>query len=488
MKPFGESQGDNVIIDNQYASFKWAGTEVEPTPLDSARLLLVNYDLADELGMSLHDRQWLDLTSGRRLLPDMMPFAQVYAGHQFGGFSPRLGDGRALLLGEIVAPDNGRWDLHLKGAGKTPYSRFGDGRAVLRSSLREYLASEALYHLGIPTTRALCLVSSEEPVYREQVEPGAALLRAAPSHLRFGHFEYFYYSGQSERIPELLDYLIDTQWPDLSKNPQGYADLFERVVQRTAELIAYWQAVGFCHGVMNTDNMSILGLTLDYGPYGFLDAYDPGHICNHSDHTGRYAYDQQPAVGLWNLQRLAQALSGHIKLETLQQSLGQYEHLLLTHYSERMRQKLGLAQWQEDDPALFRDMFSLMAEHKVDYSCWFRRLSQLEAGEELPAGLTALLPEPAAWSGWFARYRARLAQESSTQSGRRTAMDAVNPKYVLRNHLAQRAIERAEQGDMAEADTLLQLLASPFEEQPEFDDYAEPAPSWAASLCISCSS
>ncbi|MGP7735549.1 protein adenylyltransferase SelO [Oceanimonas smirnovii] len=488
MKPFDESQGDNVLIDNQYASFEWAGSRVAPTSLDSARLLLVNYDLADELGLSLSDQQWLELTSGQQLLPGMVPFAQVYAGHQFGGFSPRLGDGRALLLGEVITPAGERWDLHLKGAGKTPYSRFGDGRAVLRSSLREYLASEAMHHLGIPTTRALSLVGSDEPVYREQTETGAALLRTAASHLRFGHFEYFYYSSQPERIPGLLNYLIDTQWPDLAKSPQGYAELFERVVMRTAGLIAQWQAAGFCHGVMNTDNMSMLGLTLDYGPYGFLDAYDPDHICNHSDHGGRYAYDQQPAVGLWNLQRLAQALSGHIELETLQQSLGKYEHALLSRYSELMRQKLGLEQWREEDPALFRDMFSLMAEHKVDYSCWFRRLALLESEGELPKSLLALLPAPDAWQDWFARYRARLAQENLTQAERRAAMDAVNPKYVLRNHLAQRAIEQAEQGDMAEADTLLQLLAAPFDEQPGFEHYAEPAPEWAASLCISCSS
>ncbi|WP_107851016.1 protein adenylyltransferase SelO [Oceanimonas marisflavi] len=477
-----------MILDNRYAGLEWAGTRTEPDPLKAPRLLLVNYDLAGELGISLDDRQWRDITSGERLLPDMTPFAQVYAGHQFGGFSPRLGDGRALLLGEVVTPGGERWDLHLKGAGKTPYSRFGDGRAVLRSSLREYLASEALHHLAIPTTRALCLVGSDEPVYREQVEAGAALLRAAPSHLRFGHFEYFYYSSQSERIPELLDYLIDTQWPDLKQQPQDYGALFDRVVTRTAGLIAQWQAVGFCHGVMNTDNMSMLGLTLDYGPYGFLDAYDPGHICNHSDPAGRYAYDQQPAVGLWNLQRLAQALSGHIELDVLQQSLGKYEHKLLTTYSELMRQKLGLEQWHEGDPALFRDMFSLMSEHNVDYTCWFRRLALLEAEGELPPSLAALLPEPAAWQDWFARYRARLAQEERTFAERRTAMDAVNPKYVLRNHLAQNAIERAERGDMAEADILLQLLARPFDEQPGFDAYAEPAPEWAASLCISCSS
>lgn len=477
-----------MILNNIFARFEWAGARVEPTPLSSARLLLLNRDLADELGMVLSESQWRDLTSGKRLLPDMEPFAQVYAGHQFGGFSPQLGDGRALLLGEVLAPDGSRWDLHLKGAGKTPYSRFGDGRAVLRSSLREYLASEAMHHLGIATTRALSLVSSEEPVYRERVEPGAAVLRAAPSHLRFGHFEYFYYSGKPERIPELLDYLIDTQWPDLAKDKAGYAALFERVVEKTAILIAQWQLVGFCHGVMNTDNMSMLGLTLDYGPYGFLDAYDPGHICNHSDPGGRYAYDQQPAVGNWNLQRLAQSLSGVIELEALQQALGKYEYLLLSTYSEGMRQKLGLDAWEDEDPALFRDMFDLMQSQKVDYNCWFRRLALLASSGPVPDSLLALLATPEAWNDWFGRYQARLAREGRAQAEKAGQMNAVNPKYILRNHLAQQAIERAEQGDMSEADRLLMLLARPFDEQPELDHYAMPAPAWAESLCISCSS
>ncbi|MGO1246578.1 MAG: protein adenylyltransferase SelO [Oceanisphaera sp.] len=475
-------------MDNQYAQFDWAGSLVTPAPLRSPRLLLLNKDLADELGMALPEAHWRDMTSGQQLIAGMQPFAQVYAGHQFGGFSPQLGDGRAMLLGEVIAPNGQRWDLHLKGGGKTPYSRFGDGRAVLRSSLREYLASEAMHHLGIATTRALALVGSQEPVYREQVESGAGLLRAAHSHLRFGHFEFFYYSGQPERIPTLLNYLIKTQWPDLTTDATGYAALFSRVIEKTATLIAQWQLVGFCHGVLNTDNMSMLGLTLDYGPYGFLDAYDPDHICNHSDHTGRYAYDQQPAVGYWNLQRLAQALSGVIEMDALQQALGGYEQQLMMAYSEGMRQKLGLLQWQDDDPALFRDMFALMKAQQVDYSCWFRRLAKLTPSEEVPAELLTLLSDADAWAQWLVRYQARLAQENRSQADKEAQMNAVNPKYILRNHLAQQAIDQAEQGDMAEADTLLRLLANPFDEQPEFNAYAMPAPDWASDLDISCSS
>lgn len=475
-------------LDNQYAQFSWAGSLVQPSPLLSPRLLLLNAELAEELGIGLTEAQWRDLVGGHWLAEGMQPFAQVYAGHQFGGFSPQLGDGRAMLLGEIIAPDQQRWDLNLKGGGKTPYSRFGDGRAVLRSSLREYLASEAMHHLGIATTRALALVGSKEPIYREQVEPGAGLLRAAHNHLRFGHVEYFYYSGKPEYIPTLLNYLIDTQWPDLTKDAPGYGALFARVVEKTAQLIAQWQLVGFCHGVLNTDNMSMLGLTLDYGPYGFLDAYDPDHICNHSDTGGRYAYDQQPAVGYWNLQRLAQALSGVIEMADLQDALAKYERQLMTAYSEGMRQKLGLMQWQDEDPALFRDMFSLMAAQKVDYTCWFRRLAELTPEGEVPCGIQALLSEPKAWAAWFASYQTRLAEESILQRDKVHQMNQVNPKYILRNHLAQQAIDKAEQGDMAEADTLLMLLTRPFAEQPEFEAYAMPAPDWASELEISCSS
>lgn len=475
-------------LDNRYATFAWAGAKVTPSPLRDPQLLLLNSELAEQLGMNLSQVQWRDLVSGHWLAPEMSPFAQVYAGHQFGGFSPQLGDGRAMLLGEVITPNNQRWDLHLKGAGKTPFSRFGDGRAVLRSSLREYLASEALYHLGIPTTRALALVGSNEPVYREQTESGAGLLRTAPSHLRFGHFEYFYYRKQPEHILTLLDYLIDTQWPELTKDAAGYVALFARVVEKTAELIAKWQLVGFCHGVLNTDNMSMLGLTLDYGPYGFLDAYDPDHICNHSDSGGRYAYDQQPAVGLWNLQRLAQALSGVIALESLQAALSHYEQQLMGAYSAGMRHKLGLVSWQAGDPKLFRDMFTLMAAQKVDYTNWFRQLAQLTVKGEMPAKLLALLSEPAAGVAWLTRYQQRLAEENIEHQVKVAQMNSVNPKYILRNHLAQQAIEKAEQGDMAEADRLLMVLARPFAEQPEYEAYAQSAPSWARDLTISCSS
>ncbi|QXW29440.1 YdiU family protein [Aeromonas sanarellii] len=473
------------LINTFATELPWACEPVAPQPLHGPRLLHLNRALLEELGLGeVSETQWLACCGQGQPLSGMQPVAQVYAGHQFGGYSPRLGDGRALLLGEQAAPDGSRWDLHLKGAGKTPFSRFGDGRAVLRSSIREYLASEALHALGIPTTRALVLVGSQEPVYREQVETGATVLRTAPSHLRFGHVEYFAWSGQGEKIPLLIDYALRHHFPELTDG----AELFAEVVRRTARLIAKWQAAGFCHGVMNTDNMSLLGLTLDYGPYGFIDAYVPDFVCNHSDPGGRYALDQQPAVGYWNLQKLAQALAGHVDSDALAAALAQYEHQLMLHYSELMREKLGLASWEDEDPALFRELFRLLAAHGVDYHLFLRRLSELTVQGTWPAALLALLPDPAVWQEWLESYRQRLIREGSDDGARKGRMDAVNPKYVLRNALAQRVIEAAEGGEMAPFERLFAALLQPYAEQPEYEDLATPQPAWYCGGELSCSS
>ncbi|MCF5860877.1 protein adenylyltransferase SelO [Aeromonas veronii] len=473
------------LINTFATELPWACEPVVPQPLQQPRLLHLNRALLDELGLGgVSEADWIACCGEGKVLPGMQPVAQVYAGHQFGGYSPRLGDGRALLLGEQQAPDGQRWDLHLKGAGKTPFSRFGDGRAVLRSSIREYLASEALHALGIPTTRALVLVGSQEPVYREQVETGATVLRTAPSHLRFGHIEYFAWSGQGEKIPHLIDYLLRHHFPELESG----AELFAEVVRRTARLIAKWQAAGFCHGVMNTDNMSLLGLTLDYGPYGFIDAYVPDFVCNHSDPAGRYALDQQPAVGYWNLQKLAQALAGHVDGDALAAALAQYEQQLMLHYSELMRAKLGLAVWEEDDPALFRELFRLLAAHKVDYHLFLRRLGEVTQEGSWPASLLALLSEPGVWQEWLERYRARLMREGSEDAVRKAQMDAINPKYVLRNALAQQVIEAADAGDMQPFGRLFAALQRPYDEQPEYEDLATPTPAWYCGGELSCSS
>lgn len=473
------------LINTFATELPWACEAVAPQPLHNARLLHLNHDLLRELGLAeVSEADWLACCGQGQPLPDMQPVAQVYAGHQFGGYSPRLGDGRAMLLGEQQAPDGSRWDLHLKGAGKTPFSRFGDGRAVLRSSIREYLASEALHALGIPSTRALVLVGSDEPIYREQTESGATVLRTAPSHLRFGHFEYFAWSGQGEKIPALIDYLLRHHFPELNDG----AELFTEVVRRTARLIAKWQATGFCHGVLNTDNMSLLGLTLDYGPYGFIDAYVPDFVCNHSDPGGRYALDQQPAVGYWNLQKLAQALAGQVEGEALAGALAQYEHQLMLHYFELMREKLGLDSWEEQDPALFRELFQLLASQRVDYHLFLRRLGELTLAGDWPAPLLALLPDPALWQEWLTSYRERLIREGSEDVTRKRRMDAANPKYVLRNALAQQVIAAAERGDMAPFERLFAALRRPYDEQPEYEDLATPVPAWYCGGELSCSS
>ncbi|MGO4743937.1 protein adenylyltransferase SelO [Serratia quinivorans] len=464
-------------------------TELNPTPLKGARLLYHSEPLARELGL---DESWFTqdktpIWAGETLLPGMRPLAQVYSGHQFGVWAGQLGDGRGILLGEQRLADGRSMDWHLKGAGMTPYSRMGDGRAVLRSAIREFLASEALHHLGIPTTRALTIVTSEEPVYREQPERGAMLLRVAESHVRFGHFEHFYYRKQPEQVQQLADFVIARHWPQLQDHADGYLPWFTDVVERTARLIAHWQTVGFAHGVMNTDNMSILGITIDYGPYGFLDDYKPDYICNHSDHQGRYAFDNQPAVALWNLHRLAQTLSGLMSTEQLQQALSAYEPALMRAYGEQMRAKLGFFTQSQQDNDLLTGLLSLMAQEGRDYSRTFRLLSQTEQ-QQAQSPLRDEFIDRAAFDGWYQQYRQRLQQEQVSDAERQQAMKAVNPKLILRNYLAQQAIESAEQDDVSKLARLHQALLTPFADAPEYDDLAALPPDWGKHLEISCSS
>lgn len=343
-------------------------TALSPTPLKNARLIWHNDALAEQLAIpaALFDiSTGAGVWGGESLLPGMSPLAQVYSGHQFGVWAGQLGDGRGILLGEQQLADGSTFDWHLKGAGLTPYSRMGDGRAVLRSTIRESLASEAMHYLGIPTTRALSIVTSDTPVYRETVEAGAMLIRVAQSHMRFGHFEHFYYRREPEKVRQLADFAIRHYWPQWQEDADKYQLWFNDVVTRTATLIADWQAVGFAHGVMNTDNMSILGLTMDYGPFGFLDDYVPDYICNHSDNQGRYSFDNQPAAALWNLQRLAQTLSPFIPVEALNDALDSYQLALLTRYGQRMRQKLGFFSEQKDDNELLSELFSLMSREEA---------------------------------------------------------------------------------------------------------------------------
>jgi protein adenylyltransferase len=431
----------------------------------------------------------IETLAGNQLLPGMDAIAALYAGHQFGHYVPQLGDGRAILLGEVKNAAGEGWEVQLKGAGRTPYSRGGDGRAVLRSSIREFLCSEAMHALGIPTTRALCIVGSDRPVYREDEETAALVTRLAPSFVRFGSFEVFYYRNQIEPLRQLADYVIARYYPELAARAEPYAELLREVTRRTAELMAQWQAVGFSHGVMNTDNMSILGLTLDYGPFGFLDAFDPGFICNHSDSGGRYAFDQQPDVAAWNITKLAQALVPLLSVETASAAISDYPQQFGQTYLERMAAKFGMVPGDETVP-LMMDALQLLAQNHVDYTIFFRRLCDFDStAGTLNTPLRDLFLDREAFDAWGARYAAALGQQGSGDAERCAAMRSVSPKYILRNHLAEVAIRRAaDYRDYSEIARLHTLLAHPFDEQPELDAYAAEPPDWARQIEVSCSS
>lgn len=427
--------------------------------------------------------------TGNAVPEGAQPLAAVYSGHQFGVWAGQLGDGRAILLGDLPGPE-GRMELQLKGAGKTPYSRMGDGRAVLRSSIREFLCSEAMAALGIPTTRALVVTGSQQRVMRESLETAAVVTRMAPSFVRFGSFEHWHYRDKPDELRTLADYVIDTFYPDLRGAANPYAALLAEVTRRTARMIAHWQAVGFMHGVMNTDNMSILGLTLDYGPFGFMEAFDVNHICNHTDQGGRYSYANQVAIGHWNCYALGNALLPLIEtVEAAQEALDVYMPEFERQLDVLLHAKFGLAQTREGDRALIDGLFSIMQASHVDFTLLFRRLADLriaEPGSE--EAVRDLFIDRAAFDAWAERYRERLRAEGSDDAARRAAMNRVNPKYILRNYLAQQAIERAQNGDFGEVNKLLAILEQPYDEQPEHEAYAALPPDWAAHLEVSCSS
>ncbi len=460
------------------------------TSADCAALLDWPADWAERA-----DWRALDVLTGRAAWPGLRTMATVYSGHQFGVWAGQLGDGRALLLGEWQAqPDGPSFELQLKGAGRTPYSRMGDGRAVLRSSIREFLCSEAMHALGVPTTRALAVAGSALPVMRETRETGAVVTRVAPSFLRFGHFEHFAHTDQHEALRRLVDFTIATYFPALRDGAEGLDPLhawLAEVVRRTAATVAHWQAVGFAHGVMNTDNMSILGLTIDYGPFGFLDGYDPGHVCNHSDSGGRYAFARQPNVAWWNLHALGHALRPLCADPdaTLPPVLDTFGDLFTQAYSDHMRAKLGLELAEDGDKALLDDLLALLAGERVDHTIAWRALGEFDRGAgATPAALRDLFIDRAAADAWGARYLRRLEAEPRADAARRAAMARANPKYILRNHLAQAAIEQAANGDFAEVRALHDLLRQPYDEQPHNARYAALPPDWARGIEVSCSS
>ncbi|ELP24089.1 Cysteine-containing selenoprotein O [Pantoea agglomerans 299R] len=482
------SSGKATFDNTWFRELTGCYTALNPTPLTGGRLLYHNAPLATSMGLDpeLFAGNGHDVWHGAALLPGMQPLAQVYSGHQFGVWAGQLGDGRGILLGEQRLDDGSKLDWHLKGAGLTPYSRMGDGRAVIRSSVREFLASEALHHLGIPTTRALTLSIGDEPVYRETTERGAMLMRISPSHLRFGHFEHFFYSQQQEKVQQLADYAIRHHWPHLEAEADRYQQWFTDIVLRTARLIALWQSVGFAHGVMNTDNMSILGLTIDYGPFGFLDDYQPDFICNHSDYQGRYSFENQPMIGLWNLNRLAHALSGLLTTEQLRTALSAYEPELMRVWGERMRAKLGLLTQQSNDNEILTDLLALMTQEHSDYTLTFRLLSETQQAESR-SPLRDEFIDREAFDGWYQRYRSRLMDEQVSDTERQAVMKAANPAVILRNYLAQQAIEEAERGEQGALARLHQALQQPFSDETAAE-YRQRPPDWGKTLEVSCSS
>ncbi|MEO0316597.1 MAG: hypothetical protein RL404_274 [Pseudomonadota bacterium] len=507
---------NELSLANSFASLPPAFyTRLQSTPLPSPYLVCASADAAKLAGLdpaSFDDPQFVEIFSGNAQMPASLPLSAVYSGHQFGVWAGQLGDGRAILLGEVPATapaeavgapgdPSGVIELQLKGAGKTPYSRMGDGRAVLRSSIREFLCSEAMAGLGIPTTRALCVIGSDLRVMRELPESTAVVTRMAPSFVRFGSFEHWFYNDRKTELMTLADFIIARHYPWLQDEANRYQALLREVTRRSAELVAQWQSVGFMHGVLNTDNMSILGQTLDYGPYGFMEAYDPAHICNHTDAQGRYSYRMQPRIVEWNCYALGQALLPLVgDVDDVYEALAVFKTTHIDKMAALWRAKLGLATHQDSDTALVEQLLNIMAAGRVDFPVFFRQLSQMTiGGERDPAipgtggargdeALRDLFIDRAAFDAWSVEYRQRLRAEGSVDVERRQAMNRVNPKYVLRNYLAQVAIDKAQQKDFSEVQRLLHVLQRPFDEQPDNENYAALPPDWAAGIEVSCSS
>ncbi|WP_104001326.1 protein adenylyltransferase SelO [Marinobacterium lutimaris] len=484
---------EQLNFDNTYARLpeRWYQRR-EPTPLKGAHLAGFNPQVAAIIGLDpceVDPRELVPFFNGEKELPGAEPLAMKYTGHQFGFYNPDLGDGRGLLLGEVVNESGERFDVHVKGAGRTAFSRFGDGRAVLRSSIREYLAGEAMAGLGIPTTRALCLIASEQFTQRNGMEPCALLVRVTPCHIRFGHFEYFFYTRQYDELKQLADYCIERFYPGCKTAENPYLAMFLEVQERTAELVALWQCYGFVHGVLNTDNMSILGETFDYGPYTFLDGYDPSHVANKNDHEARYAFGKQPEIVLWNMSAFAQALVPLVPQKDLEQALTKFMARYRFHELKRMRARLGLQREEEGDAELIAGLKKLAAAQDLDLGRFFYRLSEMDGGGAADwEGLLALVCNPVDLEAWLTLYQQRLDREVASFPIRQAQMKAVNPRYVLRNYMAEEVIREAHAGDYKPLNELVGLLRDPSRVHPELDRYHDEPPEWAAAICLTCSS
>ena len=485
---------------------------VAPTPVAEPQLLAWSRDMAESLGLGerdLESPEWLAALSGNATLPGMSTYATCYGGHQFGSWARQLGDGRAIFLGEAVTPSGQRFELQLKGAGPTPYSRRADGRAVLRSSIREFLCSEAMHHLGVPTTRALALVSTGEAVVRDMfydgnavAEPGAIVCRVAPSFTRFGHFELPASRGDKALLRQFIDFTLDRDFPEIAGNPdERLLRWFGEICERTARLMVHWMRVGFVHGVMNTDNMSVLGLTIDYGPYGWVDNFDPAWTPNTTDAQGRrYCFARQPQIARWNLERLAEAL-GRVASDptALNAGLERFDETYSLEFQHSFAAKFGFSAWREDDAPLVEEAFDMLHRAEIDMTLFFRRLAEVDPGtpdtetlmeafydaEKRAANLPAI-------EDWLRRWADRVRSDDEPEQLRRRRMNAANPRYVLRNYLAQQAIDGAEQGDPSMIHQLLDVLRHPYDEQPGAESFARKRPDWArhkpGCSMLSCSS
>jgi uncharacterized protein YdiU (UPF0061 family) len=455
---------------------------VAPTPVAAPRLIKLNRPLAVQLGLDpdlLESPEGAEILAGKRLPDGADPIAMAYAGHQFGHFVPQLGDGRAILLGEVIDKGGVRRDIQLKGSGPTPFSRRGDGRAALGPVLREYIVSEAMFALGIPTTRSLAAVTSGERVQRETMLPGAVLTRVASSHIRVGTFQFFAARGDTDGVRKLADHVISRHYPDIGMAERPYHALLERVVARQADLVARWLLVGFIHGVMNTDNTSVSGETIDYGPCAFMDDYNPGQVFSSIDEMGRYAYANQPQIALWNLTRLAECLlplfsdDKDTAIEQAQLILGEFAEKFTAAYQAGLRKKIGLFTERDGDEALVQDLLDAMAKNAADFTLTFRDLAYAaaDAGND---SVRAQFTDPAAFDEWATRWQKRLADEPQSPAERQAAMRAVNPAFIPRNHRIEAVIQAAVNDDYAPFEELLAVLSKPYEDQPEYAAYAEP--------------
>jgi len=454
---------------------------VAPTPVAAPRLIKLNRPLAVHLGLDpelLETPEGAEILSGKTLPAGADPIAMAYAGHQFGHFVPQLGDGRAILLGEVIDKDGVRRDIQLKGSGPTPFSRRGDGRAALGPVLREYIVSEAMFALGIPTTRSLAAVITGENVLRETALPGAVLTRVASSHIRVGTFQYFAARQDTDALRRLADHVIARHYPDLAGSERPYHALLAGVVARQADLVARWLHVGFIHGVMNTDNTSISGETIDYGPCAFMDHYDPAQVFSSIDELGRYAYANQPRIALWNLTRLAECLLPLMSddqekgIAEAQDILGAFPEKFSAAYQAGLRNKIGLFTARDGDEALVQDLLDAMAQARADFTLTFRHLGDAASGDA--SNVRALFAEPTPFDEWVARWQKRIADEPQSPRERQAAMRAVNPAFIPRNHRIEAMIAAATNDDYAPFEELLKVLARPYDDQPEYAAYADP--------------